>query len=88
MTSVAAAAVAGTDEPAPPTWFERLRVSGPGQGDALFPWLAAQADLRQMTWFIEQEVAGEAGFDDLLAFTQVKMPEQDKRKPKVRSKGR
>src|SRR5258705_10445283 len=31
-----------------------------------------------MKWFIEQEVAGEAGFDDLLAFTQVKMPEQAK----------
>src|SRR5438270_12698078 len=31
-----------------------------------------------MRWFIEQEVAGEAGFDDLLALTQVKMPEQAK----------
>jgi hypothetical protein len=59
-------------------WFERLRDDGPGQGDPLFPWLAAQASLAQMTWFIEQEVAGEAGFDDLLAFTQVKMPEQAK----------
>ena len=59
-------------------WFERLRETGPGQGDALFPWLAAKATLPQMIWFIEQEVAGEAGFDDLLAFTQVKMPEQAK----------
>ena len=59
-------------------WFERLRDNGPGQGDPLFPWLAAQASLEQMKWFIEQEVAGEAGFDDLLAFTQVKMPEQAK----------
>jgi hypothetical protein len=59
-------------------WFERLRDNGPGQGDPLFPWLAAQANLEQMKWFIEQEVAGEAGFDDLLAFTQVKMPEQAK----------
>jgi hypothetical protein len=59
-------------------WFERLRETGPGQGDPLFPWLAAQASLDQMKWFIEQEVAGEAGFDDLLAFTQVKMPEQAK----------
>ena len=56
-------------------WFERLREAGPGQGDPLFPWLATKADLQQMRWFIEQEVAGEAGFDDLLAFTQVKMPE-------------
>jgi hypothetical protein len=59
-------------------WFEGLRETGPGQGDPLFPWLAAQASLEQMKWFIEQEVAGEAGFDDLLAFTQVKMPEQAK----------
>jgi len=59
-------------------WFERLRDIGPGQGDPLFPWLAAQASLEQMKWFIEQEVAGEAGFDDLLAITQVKMPEQAK----------
>ena len=56
-------------------WFERLREEGPGQGDPLFPWLATTADRRQMCWFIEQEVAGEAGFDDLLALTQVKMPE-------------
>jgi hypothetical protein len=59
-------------------WFERLRESGPGQGDPLFPWLATNASLDQMNWFIEQEVAGEAGFDDLLAFTQVKMPEAAK----------
>jgi hypothetical protein len=59
-------------------WFEELRETGPGQGDVLFPWLATQASLEQMKWFIEQEVAGEAGFDDLLAFTQVKMPQQAK----------
>ena len=59
-------------------WFERLRETGPGQGDPLFPWLATTASLEQMRWFIEQEVAGEAGFDDLLAFTQAKMPEQAK----------
>ena len=59
-------------------WFERLRDTGPGQGDPLFPWLATTASLEQMKWFIEQEVAGEAGFDDLLAFTQCKMPEQAK----------
>jgi len=55
-------------------WFEALRVNGPGQGDPLFPWLAEQADLQQFTWFLGQEVAGEAGFDDLLALTQLKMP--------------
>jgi len=55
-------------------WFERLRVSGPGQGDRLFPWLAESADRNQLRWFFEQEAAGEAGFDDLLAYTQVKLP--------------
>ncbi len=55
-------------------WFESLKESGPGQGDALFPWLAESANREQMLWFVTQEVAGEAGFDDLLALTQVKMP--------------
>ncbi len=55
-------------------WFERLSHDGPGQGDALFPWLAAHADLSQMRWFLAQEAAGEAGFDDLVALTQVRFP--------------
>lgn len=55
-------------------WFEALRESGPGQHDALFPWLAEHASLDEMRWFFEQEAAGEAGFDDLVALTQVKMP--------------
>jgi hypothetical protein len=59
-------------------WFECLRTSGPGQGDPLFPWLASAATVEQMKWFLEQEVAGEAGFEDLLALTQVKMPEEAK----------
>jgi hypothetical protein len=55
-------------------WFEALKEHGPGQGDALFPWLAEQATLEEMRWFLGQEVAGEAGFDDLVALTQVKLP--------------
>ena len=55
-------------------WFEELKETGPGQGDPLFPWLAEAASLADMLWFLTQEVAGEAGFDDLLALTQVKMP--------------
>jgi heme oxygenase-like protein len=55
-------------------WFEELKETGPGQGDSLFPWLAESASLEDMLWFLTQEVAGEAGFDDLLALTQVKMP--------------
>ncbi|MEO5702736.1 MAG: iron-containing redox enzyme family protein [Gammaproteobacteria bacterium] len=59
-------------------WFEGLRESGPGQGDALFPWLASTASMTDMRWFITQEIAGEAGFDDLVAMTQVKFPVQAK----------
>jgi hypothetical protein len=55
-------------------WYEDLKKSGPGQGDPLFPWLAEAATRDEMLWFLTQEVAGEAGFDDLLALTQVKMP--------------
>ena len=70
------------DVPADPdrfmAWFEALKESGPGQGDPLFPWLAESASLEQMVWFLTQEIAGEAGFDDLVALTQVKMPQQPK----------
>jgi Iron-containing redox enzyme len=59
-------------------WFERLDEHGPGQGDALFPWLASSAGLAEMRWFLEQEVAGEAGFDDLVALAQIKAPAQAK----------
>ena len=55
-------------------WFEALREEGPGQGDPLFPWLAETANRDELRWFFEQEAAGEAGFDDLLAYTQVKLP--------------
>jgi Iron-containing redox enzyme len=55
-------------------WFEELKRTGPGQGDPLFPWLAETASREDMLWFLTQEVAGEAGFEDLLALTQVKMP--------------
>lgn len=55
-------------------WYEALREQAPGQGDLLFPWLAEEASLEEMRWFIAQEVAGEAGFEDLLALTQLAMP--------------
>jgi hypothetical protein len=55
-------------------WYENLSRTGPGQGDPLFPWLATTATAEQMNWFLQQEVAGEAGFEDLLALTQVKFP--------------
>ena len=55
-------------------WFENLREFGPGQGDTLFAWLANVATLPEMRWFLTQEAAGEAGFDDLVALTQVRFP--------------
>lgn len=55
-------------------WFESLKATGPGQGDPLFPWLAETATLDEMRWYLRQEAAGEAGFDDLTAYTQVKLP--------------
>ncbi len=59
-------------------WFEALKGRGPGEDDPLFPWLAEGADLEQMRWFLLQEVAGEAGFEDLVAMAQVKMPDRPK----------
>ncbi len=55
-------------------WYENLLRNGPGQNDALFHWLARKATLPQMKWFLGQEAAGEAGFGDLTAMTQVRMP--------------
>ena len=55
-------------------WFEELKETGPGQGDPLFPWLAEGGDARGDEVVSTQEVAGEAGFEDLTALTQVKLP--------------
>ncbi|MEO6152044.1 MAG: iron-containing redox enzyme family protein [Croceibacterium sp.] len=59
-------------------WFEDLKGTGPGQGDSLFIWLAEQAGRAELRWFLEQEAAGEAGFEDLTAMTQVKLPARTK----------
>ncbi|WP_374660592.1 iron-containing redox enzyme family protein [Phenylobacterium sp.] len=59
-------------------WFEQLKQTGPGQWDPLFDWLGAQADMDEMKWFLTQEAAGEAGFEDLVAMTQVKLPQRAK----------
>jgi hypothetical protein len=72
------AAAAPTDPAQFIAWFERLREDGPGQGDPLFPWLEQHATMNELRWFLTQEVAGEAGFDDLVALTQLKMPTQAK----------
>jgi hypothetical protein len=72
----AASAPTGADEFI--AWFEALRVRGPGQNDPLFQWLAEEASRDDMRWFLGQEAAGEAGFEDLLAYTQVRMPARAK----------
>jgi hypothetical protein len=72
------AAAAPTDVEGFIDWFEGLKQVGPGQGDPLFPWIAEEASLEQLKWFFEQEAAGEAGFDDLVAMTQVKLPARPK----------
>lgn len=59
-------------------WFEKLEENGPGQHDPLFPWLAEHANRGEMRWYLQQEAAGEAGFEDLTAYTQVKMPQRIK----------
>ncbi len=74
----ATASEAPTDPDAFCVWFRQLEQTGPGQGDPLFPWLAEEATLDQMKWFLRQEMAGEAGFDDLVALTQLKLPSRAK----------
>jgi hypothetical protein len=59
-------------------WFEALQEDGPGQSDPLFPWLAEEASLEDFRWFLAQEAAGEAGFEDLTAMAQVKVPAEAK----------
>jgi hypothetical protein len=73
-----AASAAPTDAKGFVDWFEGLARHGPGQGDSLFPWLATEASLPDMRWFLAQEIAGEAGFDDLTAMTLIGMPVQPK----------
>ena len=59
-------------------WFQDLAASGPGQHDPLFAWLARHAGPDGMNWFLTQEAAGEAGFEDLVALAQVKLPTEAK----------
>jgi hypothetical protein len=74
----ARAAEAPTDPEGFITWFEQLKEGGPGQNDPLFSWLAEECSMDQMKWFLTQEVAGEAGFEDLTALTQLKLPTRPK----------
>lgn len=55
-------------------WFEKLLWMGPGQGHQLFPWLAFHASREDMRWFLQQELAHEAGLEDRIALTQIQLP--------------
>lgn len=55
-------------------WFEALAECGPGQNHELFDWLERDADLDQLKWFLTQEMISDIGFEDLVAYTQVKLP--------------
>lgn len=72
------AAEAPTDADGFVAWFTGLEQTGPGQHDRLHTWLAESASLDEVRWFLRQEAAGEAGFDDLVALTQVKLPDRAK----------
>nr|WP_314443736.1 iron-containing redox enzyme family protein [uncultured Sphingomonas sp.] len=72
------AAAAPTDPDGFIAWFEALEKTGPGQHDRLFDWLEADANLDELKIFLTQEAAGEAGFDDLVALTQVRLPDRPK----------
>jgi hypothetical protein len=74
----AEAAAAPTDPQPFIAWFEELERTGPGQHDALFDWIEKDASLHHLKWYLTQEAAGEAGFDDLVALTQVRIPDQAK----------
>ncbi len=76
---ISAQAAAAPTEPAGfLAWFQDLRANGPGQHDPLFAWLEHEASMNEFRWFLSQEVAGEAGFDDLVALTSLKMSTQAK----------
>ncbi|WP_300975161.1 iron-containing redox enzyme family protein [Sphingomonas sp. LHG3406-1] len=72
------AAAAPTDVEGFIAWFEALEAEGPGQHDRLFDWLETEATLDDLGIYLTQEAAGEAGFDDLVALTQVRLPDRAK----------
>ncbi|RYG02150.1 MAG: iron-containing redox enzyme family protein, partial [Chitinophagaceae bacterium] len=55
-------------------WFDALAECGPGQNHELFDWLETDATVDQLKWFLTQEMASDTGFEDLVAYTQVKLP--------------
>lgn len=76
--SQVASLVPANDDDITIEWFESLKETGPGQGHPIHEWLAESASLDMMKYFLVQESAGEAGFGDLVAMTQVHMPSRAK----------
>lgn len=72
------AAAAPVDPDGFVAWFEGLEQTGPGQHDRLFDWLEGEASVDDLKVYLTQEAAGEAGFDDLVALTQVRLPDRPK----------
>ncbi len=48
------------------TWLEGLRVSGPGQLDPIWSWIATEASEEELRWFVLQELVAEMGTDELV----------------------
>jgi len=57
-------------------WFESLR--NPLQSHSVYDWLANDAGLADMRWFLTQEILPRPAFADLLSLTQVSLPLQAK----------
>ena len=55
-------------------WFEALEQNGYGQHHPLFNYLEDYASWDDFRYFMTQELATEAGFDDLVALTQIQAP--------------
>jgi len=60
------------------SWFAALKDNGEGQHDPFFAWLAEKASLFELRWYLNEELAASAGFEDLVAMTQVKLPPRAK----------
>lgn len=69
-------------EPELLAWFGTLGESGAGLQNVLFDYLAEAATFDELRWFLGQDISGSvgfAGFEDLVALTQVRMPPRARR---------
>jgi len=59
-------------------WFEHFASDGARGHSDLMAWIGDHASYEQMRWYLQQELAGDMGFDDILALCQVRMPTRAK----------